>query len=169
MRVNPTKCQSETLRMERSKGNWNHHLMWLNIFLSSLAFWISSSIIDTWNNTSFDERLPGSNASCSNCCFVWFDVWPFIRSLVGLQVDFLHGSFVGLLIDSTNWIQWLTWTRFPVAELRLIKVSLKFAKRKIAKNTKNLERAVIAVRSFALQCFNYNFLNPVSFCFACVT
>jgi hypothetical protein len=28
--------------------------------------WISSSIIDTQNNTLFDERLPGSNASCPN-------------------------------------------------------------------------------------------------------
>ncbi len=27
IRVNLTKCQSKTLRMERSKGNWNHHLM----------------------------------------------------------------------------------------------------------------------------------------------
>jgi hypothetical protein len=44
--------------------------------------------------------------------------------------------------------------KFPAAELRFMKASPEFAERKIAKSTKNLERAVIAVQSFAFQCFN---------------
>jgi hypothetical protein len=63
-----------------------------------LHVWISSSIIDTQNNTPFDERLPGSNASCSNCSFVWFDVWPF-----RLMIESWNYSWFGLFV-SLNWI-----------------------------------------------------------------
>jgi hypothetical protein len=64
--------------------------------------------------------------------------------LIGLPIGF----FLGLLIGSTNQIQSFTGARFPVTELRFMKASPKFAKRKISKSTKNLERAVIAVQSF---------------------
>jgi hypothetical protein len=50
-----------------------------------------------------------------------------------------------------------------------MKAPPEFAERKIAKSTKNLERAVIAVQSFLFQLLSNNFLNAVSFCFACVT
>jgi hypothetical protein len=91
--------------------------------------------------------LLGSSASCfsNKLHFPCFDVRMFGSSvhLVGSQA----GSFVDLLIGSTNQIQWFTRTRFPAAELRFMKASPEFAKRKIAKSTKNLERAVIVVRS----------------------
>jgi hypothetical protein len=95
--------------------------------------------------------LLGSSASCfsNKLYFPRFDVRMFGSSvrLVGFPV----GSFVGLLIGSTNQIQRFSGTRFPAAELRFMKVSPKFAKRKITKSTKNLERAVIAVQSFLFQ------------------
>ncbi len=84
---NPTISQSETLEMERNKGNWNRHLIWLrSIFWMSLA-WLDL-IIHHWHskNTLFDERLPGSNASCPN---------RFDGSWIGSQL----GSLVGSLIE----------------------------------------------------------------------
>ncbi len=133
-----------------------------------LHVWITSFITDTWNNTLFDERLSESNASCSNQCIVWFVVWSLMWSLVGLHIGSRVGIFVGLIIGSSNWITWLIRTWVPAIELRLVNAFAWLAIRKSAKSTKNLERAVIAVQSFAFQCFNY-FLNAVSFCFACVT
>ncbi len=86
--------------------------------------------------------LLGSSASCfsDKLYFPHFDVVCLVGSTVG--------SFVGLLIGSTNRIQWFTRTRFPAAELRFMKASPEFVKRKIAKSTKNLERAVSAVQFF---------------------
>ncbi len=122
-----------------------------------LHVWITSSITDTQNNTFFDERLSGSNASCSNRCIIWFVVWSLIWSLVGLHVGSLVGIFVGLLIGSSNWITWLIQPWAPATKLRLVNAFAWLTKRKSAKSTKNLERTVVAVQSFAFQCFNYFF------------
>ncbi len=66
-------------------------------------------------------------------------------------------------------MNWFTQTRFPVAELRFINSSPEFAKRMITNSTKNLERVVIAVQSFAIQLpINIIFKCSQS-SFACVT
>jgi hypothetical protein len=74
-----------------------------------------------------------------------------------------------MLIDSSNQIKWLTWTRFPAAKLRFINASPDLAKRKIAKSTKNLDRAVIVVQYLAYNCYSIKKNNAVSHQFACVT
>ncbi len=126
-----------------------------------LCVWITSSITDTRNNTLFDERLPGSNASCSNCCINWFVVWSLIWSLVGLRTGPWLGLFVRLLIGCCSQIKWLTQTWFPATELWLVNAFAWLAKRKSAKSTKNLERAVIALQFFAFQYFHFLFMQSV--------
>ncbi len=96
---------------------------------------------------------------------IWHCHKSIDRSLVGLQVDLQVSLFIG----SSNSIKWFTPTCFPPdAELRIMHAFTWLVNRKIANSTKSLERAVIAVQSFAFQCFNY-FLNAVSVRFACVT
>jgi hypothetical protein len=62
-------------------------------------------------------------------------------SLVGLGIKSQLGSFVGLLIDSSNQIKWFTWTWFPATKLRLANAFTGLAKRKSANSTKNFEIA----------------------------
>ena len=81
------------------------------------------------------ESLFGSSASKS------------IR-LVGSQIGSWLGSFVGLLIDSSNQIKWFTRTWLPPTRLRLVNAFALLAQRKIVNSTKNFDRAVIAFSPF---------------------
>ncbi len=83
------------------------------------------------------ERLFGSSASES------------IR-LVGLRV----GLFVGLLIGSTKWNHWFSWTWFPATGLRLVNAFALLAKRKSASSTKKFKRASITFILFLQLLFN---------------
>jgi hypothetical protein len=112
--------------------------------------------------------LLGSTASCfsDTLYFPGFDVRMFGSSVHLVGSPF--GLFVGLLIGSTNQIKWFTGTRSPATELRFMKASPEFAKRKIAKSTRNLERAVIPFNPFLFKASTKK-LNAVSIRFADVT
>ncbi len=81
--------------------------------------------------------LIGSSASCFGSLYA-------THVLVGS----LLGSFVGLLIGSTNQNQWFSWTWFPATGLRLVKALALLAKRKIAISTKSFAKAAIASNPF---------------------
>ncbi len=102
-----------------------------------LSLWISLSCPWLLNITPFDERLPGSNASCPN-------------HLVGLQIGSHLGSFVGSLIGCYNWIKWMTQTWSPATKLTLVSTFAWLSKRKSVNSTKYFKRAGIASILFVL-------------------
>jgi hypothetical protein len=148
---------------------------WLLELLEAAFEWSISSAILGWSaKDSGSDFLPwysprvwvfvesvsllGGSASCFVSLFATQDF------LVGSPV----GSFIGLLIGSTNWNHWFTWTWFPATGLRLVNAFALLAKRKIANSTKNVKRAGIAFIPFLQLLFNI-FLNAVSDRFSCVT
>ncbi len=118
-------------------------------------------------------KSPSSRLSLGKDCQVtnWLSVqlcnvfvWTFFQSFISSTISSLIGLQVGLQVGSqngsSNSIKWLTQTCFPPdGNLNIINAFPKFAKRKIANSTKSLERVIIAIQSFAFQCFSWCGLN----------
>ncbi len=162
------------------------HMLWISLSRPSLnvtqlvIIYLTWTWLTPWTASNVQEVLEenwvietvillGSSASCfsDKLYFPCFDVRMFGSSvrLVGFPV----GSFVGLLISSTNWIQWYTRTRFPVAELRFMKASPKFSKERLPKAPRTWKGLSLQFNPFRVNCCSIFFLNAVSVQFACVT